>query len=102
MFLPGDLSGGLNMVSNAKKNGTGTGKHASDPSTGTTRGGSEHAPTSSKTVSPPKDVHPPKSTTANSVKEKATIIEKQENEDLEVDEDVGGGIPERPGNVPRF
>ena len=90
------------MVSSAKKHGNGTGKHSSDPSTGTTRGGSEQAPAASKTPSPPKDGDLSKSKAASLVKEKPTIIEKQENEDLEVDEGAGGGIPERPGNVPRF
>jgi hypothetical protein len=36
------------------------------------------------------------------VNEKQTTIEEQENEDLEVDEGIESGIPERPGNVPRF
>jgi hypothetical protein len=43
-----------------------------------------------------------KSNKANRATEKATTIENQENEDLEVDEGLEGGIPEQPGNVPRF
>lgn len=34
--------------------------------------------------------------------DKTTTIEEQENEDLEVDEGLEDGNPEKPGNVPRF
>jgi hypothetical protein len=42
-----------------------------------------------------------KSGAPNDVKRPSTIDEL-ENEDLEVDEGLESGIPERPGNVPRF
>jgi hypothetical protein len=32
----------------------------------------------------------------------STTIEEQENEDLEIDEGLENGIPERPGKVPRY
>lgn len=56
----------------------------------------------SKTPSERKDNHSSKSENASHPKVKAATIEEQENEDLEVEEGLEDGIPEQPGNVPRF
>jgi hypothetical protein len=61
-----------------------------------------NAPNAPKTPSERLKKHPPKSEKAGRPKNEPTIIEEQENEDLEVDEGLEDGNPEKPGNVPRF